>query len=319
MSRFCCDNTRDFEGPLQGRLQRIHANVRDGLTLLELVVVLGILAMLSTVAVRSLEPIADQARYEVTQRVLDDVRGAISGETSRQFASGQTVISGFIADTGTLPTSVNNLLVRPVGLNNHTVQNFDSDRNATNDVTLSSGWKGPYLQLGAGFTSVVDGWGREPSITVGAGGLDLTSLGSDGDSVGAEDGYRADILVPVPSRNYRGDVVLRLFAIDTMSGLRIDPAPVGTERLGVLFYAVNAAGGIAGLIEEQLLIVPNAGSFEVRRSNTFHGTVAARAIQWNDVNNNSIYDVGETLVKKSYVHYLLVNPATDNRVEMELR
>ncbi len=57
---------------------------RAGLTLLELVVVLGILALLSGMAVRSLQPIADQARYEATQHLIDDLRLAIGGQDTRR-------------------------------------------------------------------------------------------------------------------------------------------------------------------------------------------------------------------------------------------
>ena len=80
MSHSCCAETRPMHNA---------ENARRGLTLLELVVVLGILAMLSTIAVRSLEPIADQARYEATQRVLNDLRFAAVGDNSQSTTSGR--------------------------------------------------------------------------------------------------------------------------------------------------------------------------------------------------------------------------------------
>ncbi len=284
---------------------------RQALTLLELVVVLGILAVLSTVAVRSLEPIADQARYEITQNLLNDLRLATMGTDQHK--------SSFLYDTGALPGDADALLVRPSSLIPYAMQTFDSDRDTVNDVTLSSGWNGPYLQLGAGVNEVLDGWAATPTLVSNAGDLEIISLGSDGDSLSPEDGYRADLTVTIQTREYLGTVVFRLFAIDGMSGLRIDPNPVGTEQLGVLFYGVNAAGGADGSIAEQMLIVPNSGTFEYRRSNTLCNTVAARAIQWDDADNDDILDVGESIVKRSYVHYRQVHPTVDTRVEMELR
>ena len=292
---------------------------RQALTLLELVVVLGILALLSTVAVRSLEPIADQARYEATQRILNDVRFATVGDNSHRFTSGQPVISGYAADTGALPSSVDDLLASPVGMSAHAVQLFDSDRDTVNDVTLSSGWNGPYLQLGAGYSDVVDGWGREPTILAAGGSIDILSQGSDGDSLLSEDGYRADITVSVTDQDYAGDIVFRLFAIDSLSGTRVDPTPPVAEQLGVLFYGVNAAGGTSGTVQEQMLVVAASGSFDYRRSNTIHGTVAARAIQWIDTDLDDVLDATESITKKSYVHYATVNSAADVRVEMEIR
>jgi hypothetical protein len=137
--------------------------------------------------------------------------------------------------------------------------------------------------------------------------------------VAPEDGYRADLTVTTQVRDYTCDIVFRLFAIDGLNGSRIDPSPAGTEQLGVLFYGVNATGGTSGAIAEQTLVVPNTGTFEHRRANTICGTMAARAILWNDTDGNDALDVGETIVKKSFVHYPVVHPAADLRIEMELR
>ncbi len=290
-----------------------------GLTLLELVVVLGILALLSSVAIRSMGPIADQARYESTQRLLDELRVAVAGHAPRQALGDSTVIHGIVADTGMLPSNLDDMLVRPTGWLDRSLQSFDSDRDSIDDVTLVSGWNGPYMQLGAGRTEVVDGWGHEPVLNANLGGLDLISLGSDGDSIGTESGYQANLTIPILSKDIAGDLVCRLFDIDSNSGLRIDPNPVGNQQLGVLLYGVNAAGGSVGAIEEQLLIVPASGSFSVRRADTTHGTVAVRGILWADADNDDVLDAGESIVKKSYVHYLQVHPGADNRVEMELR
>lgn len=288
-----------------------------GLTLLELVVVLGILAALSTVAVRSLEPMADQARYQQSQNLLNELRMAVVGESYLTASDSST--TGFVSDTGTLPGNVQHLLQRPVSLIDRTLHAFDSDRDTIVDVQLTSGWNGPYLQLGAGQSDVVDGWGTEFTFLPGIGSLNITSLGSDGDSTLPEDGYREDLSVSVQSTDYLGTLVLRLFAIDNQNGSRVDPSPTGSQQLGVLLYAVNAAGGTSGAIEEQLIVVNNAGSFEYRRDDTLKGMVAVRAILWDDVNNDDVLDVGESIVNKSIVHYVRIQPKVDTRVEMELR
>lgn len=284
---------------------------RQALTLLELVVVLGILAVLSTVAVRSLEPIADQARYEMTQTVLSDLRLATVGTNLHE--------SSFLGDTGAFPNDVDELLVRPASLIAHSLQSFDSDRDTVNDVALSSGWNGPYMQLGIGLSEVLDGWGASPTLVASLGDLEIISLGSDGDSISPEDGYRADLTTTIQTREYLGNITFRLFSIDATTGTRIDPSPTGTEQLGVLFYGVNASGGTDGSIAEQMLVVPNSGTFEHRRSDTLSRNIAARAIQWNDIDSDDVLDVGETIVKKSFVHYPNMQPASDIRVEMELR
>ncbi len=199
--------------------------------------VLGILAMLSSVAIRSLGPIADQSRYESTQRLLDELRVAVAGHPARQYVGDSSVIHGVVADTGMLPGDVDDLLTRPVGWIDRTLQSFDSDRDTIDDINLTSGWNGPYMQLGRGRTEIVDGWGHPPALTPNLGGLDLTSTGSDGDSVGSEVGYQADVTVPILAKDFEGDCICRLFDIDSVSGLRIDPSPTAASNWAYCFMA----------------------------------------------------------------------------------
>ena len=161
---------------------------RVGLTLLELIVTLGILAVMSTLAVTSLDPLANQSRYEATQRLMKELRLATVGDRFAKQTNGQRVVSGFIADTGSLPSDLSDFNAKPVGLIAHAVQTFDSNRDSTIDVTLSSGWKGPYVHLGAGQTSILDGWGRAPLIDPDGGDFNFLSYGADTDSVAPEDG-----------------------------------------------------------------------------------------------------------------------------------
>lgn len=77
---------------LLSRCVRLHRN-RRGLTLLELIVALGILAALSTIAVRAIDPLADQSRYEATQRLLDDLRDATVGSALARQVNGQPIVS----------------------------------------------------------------------------------------------------------------------------------------------------------------------------------------------------------------------------------
>jgi len=292
---------------------------RNGLTLLELIVALGVLAVLSTVAVRAIDPIADQARYEVTQRLLTQLREATVGDPSMRQSNGQRLITGLLADTGQLPSDLNDYLEQPLGLIAHHRQAFDSNRDSVNDVTLSSGWRGPYLNPGAGQKSLLDGWGHAPLISSDGGVFAFTSLGSDNDSIAPEDGYRADVSVTIASSEYLSTAVFRLFAIDSGTGSRIDPSPSGLEQLGVLLYCVNANGGTTGAIEELLIPVAANGTFEASRSNLMHGVAAARGVLWSDTNSDNLFDVGETLELSSYVHYFTVVGGADVRIEMELR
>lgn len=316
MSRFNCVNP--------GRPYRL------GLTLLELIVVLSILAVLASVAVQSLDPIANQSRYESSQQLLDGIRSAIVKVPNANVATRSSLISGYVADTGVLPGSLGDLQVKPVALVAYGTQSFDSDRDLTNDITVSRGWNGPYLQLGAGRTTILDGWGNPLSLLNSSGSLTISSLGSDNDSIVPEDGYQADISVNIPLQSYTGDVVFRLYAISIATGVRVDATeanlldgiaspPAGTKRAGVLFYGTNAAGGSSGTIEESMCVVGLTGSFDYRLTNTVCGKGAARAVFWVDSNNDSLISTGETILRKSYAFVFEIVPGIENRFDMELR
>ena len=163
-----------------------------GLTLIEVVVVLAILAVLAGVAVRSLEPIADQTRYEVTQKTLETVRDAIVED--RRLSSGTRQLSGFVSDIGRLPET-SSMLIDDVGTTEFTgvtpsvpLSSFQfADRTgpaASNPplnptdvdcsgVSLRCGWRGPYVTVADPASGVVDGWGRPISLGV------FPSLGSE--------------------------------------------------------------------------------------------------------------------------------------------
>ena len=50
---------------------------RIGFTLLEMLVVVTIMAVLTTIAVQSLEPVAQKSRIEATERTLDSMRQSL--------------------------------------------------------------------------------------------------------------------------------------------------------------------------------------------------------------------------------------------------
>ncbi|MEO1528860.1 MAG: prepilin-type N-terminal cleavage/methylation domain-containing protein [Planctomycetota bacterium] len=156
-----------------------------GLTLIEVVVVLAILAVLAGVAVRSLEPIADQTRFEATLRTLDVIEDAIVRDA--RLADGTRQISGFVSDIGRLPESTANLVdetgaselterdeitgvvtarvpLSTFPVAERTGPNATDANNPTNadctGVRLRCGWRGPYVSVSNPADGVRDGWGR---------------------------------------------------------------------------------------------------------------------------------------------------------------
>jgi len=170
-----------------------------GMTLLELVVVLAILAVVTGMAVASFTAVEDQTRLNVTQQQLTEVEIAVLGEQGLRSPNGQQkLVNGFVADLGRLPQLVDHdtntstelqpaeLWIMPAGLASFTLRNasFNTDANLNNitsvettttgtftsgtpsatfqdlDIFLPSGWRGPYLRMNDGLGLIRDGWGN---------------------------------------------------------------------------------------------------------------------------------------------------------------
>lgn len=166
---------------------------RKGLTLLELLLVIFILSLVALSAV-SLTNFADeQIRFDENRTRLAEIRRAVIGNPDRT-VNGEPAVSGFVADVGRLPNTLDELVQQPPGV---PTWHYEPA------VGQWSGWRGPYLptviEQSTGIKAYRDGWGTpsDPSITPydpnfgwkyfvpndplhGVGTLTVQSFGSDG-------------------------------------------------------------------------------------------------------------------------------------------
>lgn len=202
------------------RATRERASGAAGLTLVEVLVVMFILALLAQAAVLATEGVADQAMRDVTERSLTDMEVALLGHPGRADAQGRTSITGFVADVGRLPrarigtepaATLRELWERrdeapvPPGERIPVLQIAPAPGDA--EVQLACGWRGPYLRLGLGRSAPFDGWGRPFRLWTDAGAPALEgelvsgieSFGADGvdDTGNVPPGFDADLGVTV--------------------------------------------------------------------------------------------------------------------------
>jgi prepilin-type N-terminal cleavage/methylation domain-containing protein len=253
---------------------------RPGLTLLELVIVLTILAVLLAVAVQSLDGVIDQGRYDGTRRTLSEVRAALVGTINPD-----ANLSGFVTDIGRPPTTLAELLTFAAPATSYPL---DTDGDGVADDTLVTGWRGPYLHLTTPGLAVRDGWGNPLAYTNVLGTLALRSAGPDGVLNTADDVVESDV---VPN-DYAGTLTVNVQEL--VSGTPVPPTVGVGETLRLRMFA--SINGVATLTTTNLTspaygqsvtvpqgvrvvraVLVNSSNAIVKRSNLVHVRVAARS------------------------------------------
>ncbi len=146
-----------------------------------MLIVLAVLGILTTIAVQSLGPLTSQAQNEATRRTIDSIRKAVISVNDTS-ASGTSIVSGYIADTGHLPrvvwdsstlTGTNDLLIQPTdlgipafgdaangGIVSVPFPQLGNDGTLTGTMSFAWGWRGPYVTPPAASGALIDGWGN---------------------------------------------------------------------------------------------------------------------------------------------------------------
>ena len=144
------------------------------MTLVELLVVLAILALMTTVAVTSTDVFLSQGRYETTTQTLTNIQEAVVGPPNARRADGTLLPIGFVADVGGPPHCASadpTLGLAELWAQPARVAPFAIVRSSTDpDVQVPCGWRGPYLRLAVGQNSLRDGWGNPMDLLVLSGG-----------------------------------------------------------------------------------------------------------------------------------------------------
>lgn len=319
MFRSPCDKPRSV---------RCVASAPRGLTLIELVVVLVILTALTGLAVRSLEPIADQSRFESSQQTLQNAGGAIF---DRVDDGDRVVYSGFVTDIGRLPLSVgtdaerfaSELWDNAGGLPGFTLEPFndpdtteDESIRTENQILVGAGWRGPYLQLPPGSDVLRDGYGNAIASLDAAGAqitaagvpiAGLRSFGSNGLESAMDTGYARDLSLPegtIDPADYEGALSVMVRASDGVS----DPALTGSQRLVVRVF--GPTNGVASELDE--LEADTGNSFQVEFTDVLAGVRAVRAV----VVDGS--PPSETIAGGDVVRYVTIHPGQLTPLEIRL-
>jgi prepilin-type N-terminal cleavage/methylation domain-containing protein len=128
--------------------------LRDGVTLLELLIVIMIIGLLTAAALKAYDTSLQAGRFQATSRTMTELQAAIVGNPNL-VTHGMRVDYGYVGDVGMVPVHLEDLLTVATGV----------------DPAL---WRGPYVtnrvaENAKGY--MVDGWGdslnyRAESLTI---------------------------------------------------------------------------------------------------------------------------------------------------------
>ena len=218
----------------------------DGYSLIELLVVIIILSIIATVAVKSLTGVNDAVRIEETRQELSHLAWAIAGRP-RLVSGGQRTDYGYVGDVGSLPVNLDALVQNPGGYTT---------------------WDGPYIhddfysEAGASETEFrLDAWGKAYSYS---GGVTISSTGGGSTLTREVANSSSDLLVNVvsavvtdldgspPGAIYKDSVKFLLIhpngtgGTTTRSGfpradgfLAFDSVPIGSHTFAAVFVPTN--------------------------------------------------------------------------------
>ena len=184
-------------------------NDEQGLTLLELLVVVTILSAVAWMSLATVTNSSAQVRFEDSRNRLGSIRNGVLGSTGLT-GEGSGMLKGYVVDNGLLPVNIDALVVPPVDYDSFALVSPWFDPTPTTDLTPASPSYGfrlndgtddvqltalaqqlkkghrEYYVTGSTGGSFRDGWGNGETI-VGSTGIDCPSVpGGVGSNEGSD-------------------------------------------------------------------------------------------------------------------------------------
>lgn len=206
--------------------------MKNGFTLIEMVVVLVVMALAAHLAVREFSRVNDRRMTETADRQLKELRDAVWS------LDADGAPCGFLADMGRLPRSLDELWAKPDDARPFAVTNVASG------VYVPTGWNGPYIRLPLGKRGLYDPWGNDFCVVTNSMGFvtNVFHTGSSGQartrsydvSLVPKGGENSSIVVALESSE-TGGVQVSWYGPDGFGGVTNAPAKIVTAATPARF------------------------------------------------------------------------------------
>lgn len=230
---------------------------RQGLTLIELIVVIIVIGILATVALRSGQRIFTSAKVEDTRQEMEQLAIGVAGNPDLQSAGVRSDF-GYVGDVGSLPPNLDALVTNP-GLATWNGPYYISKSETAPSEFKQDAWGSGYTYTGTDIVSVGSGSSLTQQIALSADDLlrnqvRAVILDSDGTPPGtACDSVVAEITYP----NGSGSYALRVCTTDAGGYISFDSIPIGNHTLLV----ECSAGGLIDTVQYSVAVSPGTRSY----------------------------------------------------------
>ncbi len=214
----------------------------NGYTLIEMILVIIILSIISSVAIKSLNKSTETARVEETKKELIQLANSIRGNPS-ELSGGKRIDFGYIGDIGALPNNLDNLVQDP-GLGNwsgpYLHDNFYNSSGAIDSEFKIDGWGKLYSYSGGNFISS-SGNGSDITVNLANSVTDLlynsvsfviTDIKSSPPGLIYKDSVSFNLTIPSGAGGWT--TMLRFPTDDGM--VQFDSIPIGIQNLQIVYY-----------------------------------------------------------------------------------
>ena len=209
---------------------------RHGFTLIELVVVIAIIAIMGTIALRSMAPVAEKGKVEETRREMEALACAIVGDP-HLCANGVRTDFGYVGDVGSLPPTLDALVSDP----GYATWNgpYISNRlmQAPEDFKRDA-WQMDYLFTGLTVASAGSGDTMESRVAGSSAQLLANNVSGniydlDGTPPGAI--YDDSVVVMLTHPDGSGGYRFRNAPLDEGGFFQLDSVPIGNHCLEIVY------------------------------------------------------------------------------------
>ena len=210
-----------------------------GFTLIELIIVIIIVGIMTTVAVRKLSTSLDTAKYEHTKKELDALAAAMVGDPSL-FAEGARTDFGYVGDVGALPPNLDALAANPGGYT--TWDGPYISRGVDLNEFKQDGWKSAYVYSDTLLRSTGSGSNIDKLIAASSSALLGNSVqgyvvDADGEMPGAV--FRDSLVIRLTYPDGSGNMATTATSPTAEGSFSFSSVPIGNQRLSVIYTPDN--------------------------------------------------------------------------------